>query len=202
MGNFKKRTRTEPFKVTPSTAAIIKDCLKLEGGRSRPDKSAPAILKFLNGKQGTILDVGCGQGSFGRIIHEQHPNRFQIHGVEAHGRHQAAASKTLKYAKIWREDYTYTYWKRTGYDFYLLVDILEHFHVKTAVKIVKRLRKDGVIIASIPNGPKHWHQDPEFERLNPLERHLYNWTDEQVSDLLGLHLIHSEGDIGVYVSER
>jgi 2-polyprenyl-3-methyl-5-hydroxy-6-metoxy-1,4-benzoquinol methylase len=195
-----KKVKASIENLNPETRRIIQECLRFNGGRSRPDKTAPAILKALEGKHGMILDVGCGRGSFGRIIHAEYPNRFGVDGVEVHGEYQKDASRG-GYRKIYRENYLETYFKRRGYQFYLFVDVLEHFDVKSAIKVVKtiqRLDKESTVLASIPNAPKYWKQDPDFENANPHEAHLFNWTDELVEAELGLKKIASPDGLGVY----
>lgn len=181
-----------------STRDIINRCLRYRGGRSRPDKSAPAILDLLSGVDGTrILDVGCGRGSFADIIRAEFDERFVIDGVEVYEEY----IQPQKYNHVFVGDYTESYDMLTDYDIYLFVDVVEHFPRSKAIEIMRFLH-DKTIIASIPNAPKHWRQDPHFEHENRHEAHLHDWTDSEVEQELGLYLVSSVDGIGVYTNIR
>lgn len=182
--------------MKPETRDVIKHCLKYRGGRSRPDKSAPAIIELLkrvDHSKVTILDVGCGQGSFAEILRSEFGQRFVVDGVDIFNEYV----RPEKYRNVFVEDFRATYRERSDYDIYLFVDVLEHFERERAIEIVSHL-KDKIILASIPNAAKHWHQDERFEKANPHEAHLYDWTDDEVESELGLILVASVDGIGVY----
>lgn len=198
----------ETVQLKPKTKSEIQRCLAFHGGRSRPDKSAPFILMAMrplanSEKPVRVLDVGCGRGSFGYIVRAEFGDSFQMCGVEANRRY-LDDQMTRVYERIWVENYLGTYIIRNDFDVFLFVDVLEHFQEGEAITIVEFIRrnaKDATIIASIPNAPKHWHQNPVYEQANPFEKHRHNWTNDQVEKDLGLKLIGDCDGIGVYVHE-
>lgn len=148
-----------------------------------------------------ILDVGCGRGSFGYIIRAEFGDNFEMFGVEGN-RNYIDEDMTKVYRRIWIEDYLHTYPTRFDFDIFLFVDVLEHFEEQHAIEIIHFIKTNApqaTIIASIPNAAKHWHQSPQYEKANPLEKHRHNWTNEQVEKDLGLKLVGDFDAIGVYV---
>jgi 2-polyprenyl-3-methyl-5-hydroxy-6-metoxy-1,4-benzoquinol methylase len=183
------------------TVSAIKKCLKLPGGRSRPDKSFPFVAEKLKGQTGKILDVGCGRGSFGFLIHTEFPHAFTVHGVEIHQPYIDKTPYKKFYHDIFIDDYSKHSYRYMTFDIYLLVDVLEHFDRQTAIDTIGMLTSEGKkIIASIPNGPKHWTQSPKFEAENPHEAHKHNWTNEEVAKELDLKLVGEKEAVGVYAN--
>jgi 2-polyprenyl-3-methyl-5-hydroxy-6-metoxy-1,4-benzoquinol methylase len=189
------------------TKEAIKNCLKLKGGRSRPDKSFPFVAKKLGEVFGSpdtknILDVGCGQGSFGLLINTEFPGRFNITGVEVHKPYLNKNNLIEKYYRgVLVLDYMDKYKDLMDNDIYLFIDVLEHFPRERAIEITHYLADEGKkIIASIPNGPKHWHQAPAFEKKNPHEKHHHNWTNKEVNSAMGLSLVGEKEAVGVFAN--
>ena len=186
------------------TIEIIKKCLKFPGGRSRPDKSFPFIGSVINAlelpKNTEILDVGCGRGSFGYILNTEYNRQFFIDGVEIYPDYIDRDTKA-QYREVIFSDFTKTYKDFMNYDVYLMVDVIEHFEKDKAIEIINFLiENDKIVIASIPNAPKHWHQSESFEAGNIHEKHLYNWNNELVRIHLGLYLVGEFEAIGVYTN--
>jgi SAM-dependent methyltransferase len=183
--------------VKETTHEIIKRCLKFNGGRSRPDKSFPFILPVIANhiKNDTeILDVGCGRGSAALILKNEFPNII-IDGIDIHSDY---LDNVNNYRTIFNDDYTTSY-RNMDYDIYLFIDVLEHFNYSVAVDIISYLRsKNKKIILSIPIAEKHWHQDETFERNNPHEAHLHDWTVTEVEKVLKLKLVGETDAIGVF----
>ena len=177
------------------TKRVIKKCLKFKGGRSRPDKSFPFIIPLLkNLDSSKILDVGCGRGSAGLIITQEFGKKFIIDGLEVYRPYLTDFPKC--YNKLITENFTEKYKELEKYDIYLFIDIIEHFEKNMAIKIMKYF-KNSKIIASIPNAEKHWHQEETFE-VNKFEKHLHDWTNNEVKNELGLKLIGENDAIGVF----
>lgn len=178
---------------------IINDSLKLMGGRSRPDKSYPMINPILDSIPGcSITDVGCGRGTFGRLIRADFGEKFILNGVEVHKDYTDGIGENYNSVKI--ADFTKTYRKNKS-DLYLFVDVLEHFDHKTALKIIKHLQSTGkMVIVSLPIDDTYWHQAEAFEKDNPHEAHLHNWTVEEAIETLGLRLVGVDTGIGVFTN--
>lgn len=185
------------------TQEVINKCLKFNGGRSRPDKSFPFIKvifdRFTNcGLK--ILDIGCGRGSFGYILNTEYDKNFIIDGLEIYSEYVDSKTKE-QYRDIIFSDYTKTYQTLLNYNIYLMVDVVEHFKRDEAIHIIDFLtRNEKIVIASIPNAPKHWHQNESFEKGNIYEKHLFNWTNELVKQDLKLNLVGDFDAIGVYTN--
>ena len=181
-----------------NTIKIIKKCLKLKGGRSRPDKSYIYVLPLLSKLNGRILDVGCGRGSASMILKAEFGRRFLIDGVEAYKKYISRKMKK-NYNKIFINNFVLNFKDYNNYDIYLFFDVIEHFKEEDTIKIIEFF-KDKKIIASIPNAAKHWHQAEKFEEKNPYEKHLYNWTNEEILNLLNLKLVGEKDGIGVFTN--
>lgn len=187
------------------TKNVIQRCLKFQGGRSRCDKSFPFILPLIEKfKPSTIIDIGCGRGSAAWIIQTEFPTMpldmigydifpDYLKDVNASGRYRQVTCVDVRNYKSWD-----LFPPRT---MVLAVDVLEHMEREQAIALVKQWKADGLyVVASIPNSEKHWHQSPEYERKNPHEAHLFDWTNDAVALDLGLDLVGEFDGVGVYHS--
>ena len=111
----------------------------------------PEMLKYLPKNSSTIIDIGCADGSFGRLIKEK--IQAEVWGIEYRIEEAEKAEKVLdkvfmgpceKYLGDLPENY---------FDVIYFNDILEHLEDPFIVlKMVKsKLKKNGVVISSIPN---------------------------------------------------
>ncbi|MBP7734472.1 MAG: class I SAM-dependent methyltransferase [Spirochaetes bacterium] len=107
---------------------------------------------FIPGHCGTILDVGCGEGNFGRVVKERLPN-VQIHGIEKNSGAALRARKNLD--KVINQDIDRAIPKLSDafYDCIVFNDLLEHLAdpIDILIKIRPKMKKDGIILSSIPN---------------------------------------------------
>ena len=189
---------------------ICKKIFKDVRGRSRPDKSFPPLIPlFEDLPDGTrIFDVGCGIGSYGYIIQKRFDyKKFKISGLEINKDYLDNSEYISVYEKIVignildRIDEVLN-----ENDLFLFIDILEHLDKEDAVKLIKKIREEGKhIIASIPNGPKHWDMDTdrnEWDAVieNPYEQHRHAWTNDEIYCDLGLEHIADCDSIGVFAS--
>jgi 2-polyprenyl-3-methyl-5-hydroxy-6-metoxy-1,4-benzoquinol methylase len=99
-----------------------------------------------------ILDVGCGEGRFGRHVKEKFPD-VEIHGIEKN-RGAALKAKT-NIDKVLNNDIhgAIKLIKNNFYDCIVFNDVLEHLPdpVDVLKKIKPKLKKGGMILSSIPN---------------------------------------------------
>ncbi len=187
--------------MKPETQKLIKETLKLKGGRSRLDKSLPFIFSVLDKLYGcSIVDVGCGRGMIGKAIVTEYGAKFSLYGIEV-CEDYINMDMMFNYECIYAYDYLDCYKEFNDFDVFLFVDVLEHFSKDDAIEVITYLRNNNKkIIASIPNAPKHWKQDKSFEENNKFEKHLYNWTNEEVKKELGLNLVGENDGVGVYTN--
>ena len=188
------------------TKKAIKEALSYKGGRSRPDKSLPYIFPLLSTfeKNKYILDVGCGRGTIGKAIFTEFPHKFYLSGVDIFPDYFSEAMLDY-YTEVIFDNFLQNYQKYICYDVFLFIDVLEHFSKDKAIEIIKFFRgndvsKEKKIIASIPNSPKHWTQAKGFQEKNKYEKHLHDWTNDEVEKELGLKLIDENDGIGVYTN--
>jgi SAM-dependent methyltransferase len=145
-----------------------------------------------------ILDVGCGRGTIGKAIKTEYENKFRLFGVEVY--EDYLNREMLDYYKnVTIDNFMKSYNKSYNFETILFVDVVEHFPKEVAIQIMEYFRFKKVI-ASIPNAPKHWEQAKSFEEVNVFERHLYNWTNEEVEKELGLKLVGENDGVGVFTN--
>lgn len=181
--------------MKPETQNVIKQCLKFKGGRSRPDKSIGFMLPYLKQCK-EILDVGCGRGSLGWILKTESPG-IVVHGIDIH-RPYIGDTVQQYYDSITIGDYTERY-QQMAAECIVFMDVLEHFPRDKAGEILEWLKGNACkIIISIPVAEMHWHQAEAYEKANPHEAHLHDWTEEE---LIGLGLTHvgTKEALGVFV---
>jgi hypothetical protein len=142
--------------------------------------------------------MGCGRGTFGRLIRTVRPDLFLI-GVDVHIEYlnDCGGTYEIKTCADIEKQYIFA-------DAFLFIDVLEHLEQEQAIRLIGNLRREyKTVIASIPNesgGGKHYHQNPDFEAANPHEAHKHDWTNAEVLDKLGLALVGENDGLGVYVS--
>ena len=129
-----------------------------------------------------VLDIGCGQGRFGKLLKKKN---CKIYGVEIDEVAAKFAMKTGFYENIFVMDITDTKSKKYkdfietvgDVDVIILSDVLEHLEDPTCVLLscYKILRKDGMILISVPNVA---HIDISLNLLNGK----FNYQDMGILD--------------------
>jgi 2-polyprenyl-3-methyl-5-hydroxy-6-metoxy-1,4-benzoquinol methylase len=181
----------------------VNKCLDLPGGRSRPDKSFPFIKFVLDriGLEGKIiLDLGCGRGSYGYLLKKIYGQSFRIIGVDVYSDYFHSPSYVGKYYdQYFLKDIRNLNYTSILFDIALACDVIEHISQDDAIRLINKLHSlEKLIILSIPIAPKHWIQASTFEDANPAEKHVNNWTLNQVEKLLSLKLVGQYDAIGVF----
>ena len=110
------------------------------------------ILKHIPKEMKFILDIGCSIGTLGRQIKTK--NKCHVTGIELSKKMGKEASKYLDKVIIGDvEESILENIENNKYECIILADIIEH--LKDPWKLIKDcnriLKKDGIIIASIPN---------------------------------------------------
>jgi len=115
-----------------------------------PNSARQEMLRFVPHTVRTVLDVGCHMGGFGKAIKQA--TGAEVWGVEPNPETAKVASQVLDqvFDGLFSEDLPIP---EQYFDAITFNDVLEHMPdpwaaIKTAAK---KLKKDGVIVVSIPN---------------------------------------------------
>jgi len=115
--------------------------------------SRPEMIKYVPTNAKKILDVGCSEGNFGRILKER--TKCEVLGVELDYSSANRAREILDRVFTGSFEYWVKYFDRVHFKFDCMVfnDSLEHFAYPENIlnSIKPLLNKDGTIVASIPN---------------------------------------------------
>ncbi len=129
-----------------------------------------------------VLDVGCGEGAFGR-----HVPHADYHGLDPYAPDAAGPH-------ILRQDIqAHASGAPEAYDVVCAFQVLEHSARPLALAraMVKALRPGGLFLAAVPNWPSPLVEIPNFP-ANATPHHLSWWTPSALSALckeLGLEII-------------
>lgn len=109
-------------------------------------KEIKEYLKNKYDRNITILDVGCGEGTYFNLLYPYYTN---IDGVEIYKPNIDKYDLELKYKKVYNKnivDMEYNY-----YDVIIFGDIIEHLTVEDAQKVLKyALSRSKEIIVALP----------------------------------------------------
>jgi 2-polyprenyl-3-methyl-5-hydroxy-6-metoxy-1,4-benzoquinol methylase len=113
--------------------------------------SRPELLKFIPSDIKSVLDIGCGEGSFGELLKSK--GNYTVWGIEYDSK--AAVKAENKLDKVINADFDSSVSSLAGQKFDLICfnDVLEHLvnPVETLIKCKELLTGTGYILASIPN---------------------------------------------------
>lgn len=113
-----------------------------------PEKEANRILKAMDGKiQGRVLDVGCGDGDFGRML-MQRKYGLELHGVDiAETAIRKAHTSMDGNMRLTVGDVTGLPYRDDSFDCVLLIEVIEHvFDILRLLGEINRvLKNDGVL---------------------------------------------------------
>ncbi|MEH2301964.1 MAG: class I SAM-dependent methyltransferase [Nostoc sp.] len=140
----------------------------------------PSILKLLDESDRQILDIGCGVGSNGKLIHEAYP-LTQVTGVTCSQTEYQRASQQLShciYADVERD----TFYLDQKFDVLLFCHVLEHLvdPVATINKLLPYLKLGGKVIIALPN-IVNWRE------RSKLLLGKFEYTDGGIMDKTHLH---------------
>lgn len=113
--------------------------------------SRPEIIDFLPKNLSKILDIGCGQGHFLKLVKEK--TGAETWGLEVVVSEANIAKNYLDKILIGKVEDTLDFIPDAYFDCITLNDVLEHLiEPKDVLKLLNaKLTKNGIIIASIPN---------------------------------------------------
>lgn len=113
-------------------------------------QSRPEMLRFLPADPARLLDVGCGEGAFGKSVRDKFPN-CEVWGAEISPAAANIASSRLHTVK--QGDFLATVFPQGYFDVITMNDSLEHMvdtHAALA-KVRSLLKPGGALIVSFPN---------------------------------------------------
>ena len=164
------------LKPTPTAPGI--------GPQPRPQSRAanyyaharPEMLAYFERSPGRVLDVGCGQGSFGAALKAKHPNA-EVWGVEPIPAAARSAAEVLDRVCIGHFDAALGLLE-SSFDTVVFNDSLEHFPdpAPALALALQLLKSGGQLVASIPN-VRHW---PHLKRY--LFQGDWKYEDEGILD--------------------
>ncbi|MDA8763112.1 class I SAM-dependent methyltransferase [Flavobacteriaceae bacterium] len=145
------------------------------------------LLEFLPEQFSTVLDVGCGEGSFLKLL--QGENR-ELWGIELIEKQAKKAKETFKNIFSGPVEDNLSKLPENHFDVVFFNDVLEHLSDPYSVleQIKKHLKKDGVVISSIPNIRYHsalmsllFKKDWKYESHGIMDKtHLRFFTNKSI----------------------
>jgi 2-polyprenyl-3-methyl-5-hydroxy-6-metoxy-1,4-benzoquinol methylase len=150
----------------------------------------PEMLDFVPRDAGRILEVGCGEGLFGRQLIDR--QGAEVWGVEPNAEAAKVAATHLTKAEngLFGEGIAAP---RNYFDCIIFNDVLEHMEDPwQALRIAERFLRDGnaTVVASIPNF-RHWDnlvevvigKDFRYKEAGILDKtHLRFFTEKSIRD--------------------
>ena len=155
-----------------------------------------AVIKKLKPK--TVLDIGPGEGIYGKIVRKYSPETEKLVGVEIWGPYIESFRLREFYDEVWICDARiYPDFK---YDLVILGDVLEHISKEDALALWNKISKQAkYALISIPI--THFHQP--MVNGNPYEKHIKeDWTIKEVLESFPCIIIKEEFEItGAYLAK-
>lgn len=143
---------------------------------SYPENIAPIIQMIAKYKPKSVMDIGVGRGKYGFLIKEYfHPSVEgewkpvdKVDGLEIFPEYITDLQRSI-YDHLYignALDFDFE-----TYDMYLIIDVLEHWNMEEAYKVLDRLTKKGKVLISTPTnigcqGAAHG---------NEWEKHVSQW---------------------------
>jgi 2-polyprenyl-3-methyl-5-hydroxy-6-metoxy-1,4-benzoquinol methylase len=145
------------------------------------------MMRYIPQRSHTILDVGCGSGSFGQLLKAK--RHVEVWGIELNEHAASVAAQKLDHIVYGAFTSNLSLPKR-GFDCIVFNDVLEHLVDPFAALLYTKelLRDEGVVVASIPNVryfDNLWnllvHQDWQYTDQGILDRtHLRFFTRRSI----------------------
>jgi len=131
-------------------------------GYVTPERCCEALKRYLTDKQAPILDVGCGTGISGLVLHQAGYQNIDGSDVS-----QAMLDKAAQLGPVYRSlklvdlDYPFDFEKGT-YHVITAMGVIADKHAppETILQLLEKLNKGGLLIFSLNN---HTLENPEYE---------------------------------------
>lgn len=137
-------------------------------------KRRSEMIPFLPARYEVVLEVGCGEGDFGRTLK---PTK-ELWGVEFHQPAAQKASESYTRVLVGRFEEVYSRLPDRHFDLVICNDVIEHMeHPDQFLQAVRsKMRPGAPLIASLPN-MRHWKNLAHL-----LIRKDWKYTDEGIRD--------------------
>lgn len=163
---------------------------------SSEEGKAYALKQIRGLSPSTILDVGAGSGTYGRMIRDSVPGVKALDAVEIWEPYVEQFNLHDIYDLIFLRDIREFAGKMPEYDLIIMGDVLEHLSNKDAIDVMAKLRaKSKHVLLSLPIIV--WEQGAVDG--NRHEAHLYHWTHDEVENEFKPMRSESGEQIGVYL---
>jgi SAM-dependent methyltransferase len=161
---------------------------------------APRVIAEIQQLQPTsVLDVGCGYGSYGHLIRahvDKYPWKIRLEAVEGFDQYLYRIGNTA-YSKVypitWDSFYKF-HGTNKNYDLILLIDVIEHFDKEEGVKVLGECKSISKrVLFSTPADPAE--QGAEYG--NQLEIHRSRWTWDDFASFNPRPILDNHARVGV-----
>lgn len=155
-----------------------------------------------------VLDVGAGSGGYGKIIRDL-KYECQVDAVEVYADYIQQYKLSEVYDRIFNVNILDFDPDPDNYDLMIFGDVVEHIEKQRAIELLARMRKRASflwICLPLKVTGRSWslgYQQGSTEyAANINEKHLYDWTYEEVVSELGPFLwIAPFRVVGVFIAE-
>lgn len=147
-------------------------------------RSKHNLLLKCSDKEKTLLDYGCGTGSFLEFCKNK---GWKVAGIEPN---EKARNLAINNSNSKVEDKIESLDRETTYNIITLWHVLEHIpDLNLALeKITAKLSKKGTLIIAVPN-PESWDAQhyKKYWAAYDVPRHLYHFTQSSIKELMKRH---------------
>lgn len=163
------------------------------------DKQGKFIAKSLimEANPPTVWDMGCGEGTYAKLVWPQISTSTRWIGVEIWKPYVEQFQLMRYYKTVWFRDIRELPWR--GYvepgSLAIFGDVLEHMHEDEARRVILEAKRDfRYILVSIPIV----HAPQGEVNGNPYEAHLKHWAFEEMHAAMGHCMAFKGHTIGLY----
>ena len=167
-------------------------------GNSAPENKSWAATVISKLQPKTVLDIGPGEGIYGKIVRKHSPSTKKLVGVEIWAPYVQQFGLRDFYDEVWICDARI--YPEFRYDLVIIGDVLEHMTKEEAISLWNKVSKQAkYALISVPI--IHFHQGPA--NGNPYELHVKeDWTSEEVMESFPGIVAHQDFEVtGIYLAK-
>lgn len=154
-------------------------------------KFMTVLSKIKPDKSKTVLDVGCGPGTFISLMKRDYK---KVYGIDIAKKQIEFAKKNFKQKNIiWvASDLEEINFKKNTFDYVCMIEVIEHLEHDKMVDMLKSIKKilknEGSLVLTTPNYISHWPLVEfilnKISRLDYKEQHITKFTKKNLAELL------------------